>query len=104
MSDCAPGPPPEDRDLLAAEYVIGLLSADEMRQVEAEVIGNPALAASILTWQTRLHPLTEAVPPVPPPPEVWRRLEATLSFARPPRPAPQRLWRRWATAPAAPLS
>ena len=95
-----PDQPLDDPDLLAAEYVIGLLTLGDMRAVETEVIGSPALAASILAWQARLHPMTEAVPPVPPPAEVWQRLEATLGFVRAPKPAPQQLWRRWMTAPA----
>ncbi len=100
MNAYDPDEPPDDPDLLAAEYVIGLLTSDEMREVEAEAIGSPTLAASILGWQARLHPMTEAVPPVPPPVEVWQRLEATLGFVRSLKQPPQRSWWRWGSAPA----
>lgn len=95
-----PGLPPDDPDLLAAEYVIGLLTPDEMRDVETKAIGDPTLAASILAWQARLHPLTEVIPPVAPPVELLRRLETTLGFVRPHKPNSPHLWWRWVSAPA----
>ena len=70
---------PDDRDLTAAEYVIGLLTPAEARAVEARAIDDPALAASILDWQSRLHPLTETVPSVAPPANVWARLEKEVA-------------------------
>ena len=100
MSACDSGQSSKDPDLLAAEYVIGLLTSDEMHEVKAEALANPALAASIMGWQARLHPITEAVPPVPPPDEVWQRLEATAGFVRAPKPVSPRLRRRWGSAPA----
>ena len=82
MSASDPDQPPNDLDLLAAEYVIGLLTSEEMHEVEVEAVVNPTLAASIMHWQTRLHPMVEAVPPVPPPAEVWQRVEATIGLVR----------------------
>ncbi len=66
---------PEDRDLNAAEYVIGLLSASEARAIEAQALVDPAMSASILAWQCRLEPLAGIVPSQVPPPNVWARLE-----------------------------
>ena len=100
MSACEPGQPPKDPDLLAAEYVVGLLTSEEMHAVEAEAIANPALAASIMSWQARLHPMTEAVPPVPPPAEVWQRLEAAIGPVRASEPLPPRPRWRWGSASA----
>ena len=100
MSACDSDQPPKDLDLLAAEYVIGLLTAGEMHEVEAEALANPTLAASIMGWQARLHPMTEAVPPVPPPAEVWQRIQATIGFVRAAKPFSPRPWRRWGSAPA----
>jgi len=95
---------PDDHGLVAAEYVIGLLTWEEMREVEARAIGSPMLAASILEWQAWLHPLSDAVAPVAPPDEVWQRLEATLGFVHVAQPAPTRMptriWWLWASAPA----
>lgn len=82
MSASDPDQPPDDLDLLAAEYVIGLLTSEEMHEVEVEAAVNPTLAASITRWQTRLHPMAEAVPPLPPPAEVWQRVEATIGLVR----------------------
>ena len=100
MSAYGSDQPPKDPDLLAAEYVTGLLTSEEMQEVEAEATANPTLAASIMGWQARLHPMTEAVPPVPPPAKVWRRLEATLGFVRAAKPLSSRPWWRWGSAPA----
>ncbi len=77
-------PTPEDRDLNAAEYVIGLLSASEARAVEAQALADPAMAASILAWQRRLEPLASAVPPQAPPPRVWARLEIAAGLRQEP--------------------
>ena len=100
MSACDADQPPKDPDLLAAAYVIGLLTTEEMHEVEAEAVVNPSLAASIMGWQAWLHPMTEAVPPVPPPPDVWQRLQATIGLVRAPEPvSPRRRW-RWGSASA----
>lgn len=80
-SDDREGALPDDRDLIAAEYVIGLLTPAEARAVEVRASNDPALAASILDWQSRLYPMTEAVPPVTPPASVWARLEKEVGTA-----------------------
>jgi len=67
-------PAPGDRDLDAAEYVLGLLPPDQARNIEAVAMHDVAVATSIVAWQNRLSPLAEAVTPVPPPPELWQRL------------------------------
>lgn len=73
-----PDDAPSDDGILAAEYVIGLLTPDEARKVEARAAEDPALAQSILCWQQRLSGLARRVPPVTPPPLVWQRLEAEV--------------------------
>jgi len=77
-------PTPEDRDLDAAEYVIGLLSASEARVVEAQALVDPAMSASILAWQCRLEPLAGAVPSQVPSPNVWARLEIATDLRQQP--------------------
>jgi len=67
-------PAPGDRNLDAAEYVLGLLPSDDARAFETEAAHDPALAASIQAWQNRLSPLAGAVTPIFPPPELWQRL------------------------------
>jgi len=65
---------PEDRDLLAAEYVLGVLAPEQARALEALAMHDAALADSISAWQDRLAPLALAVRRQPPPPVLWRRL------------------------------
>ena len=56
-----------DRDLLAAEYVLGSLEGDERREAERLLAGDPAFARSVAAWQQRLTPLAAHVAPVAPP-------------------------------------
>ena len=69
----------EDRDLVAAEYVLGSLERHEARAIEAIAEGDPALAAAITEWQDRLAPLARLVPPSQAPREVWDRLENAIA-------------------------
>lgn len=86
MSGDGPGgEPPEDRDLTAAEYVIGLLTPAEAREVEMRARGDPVLARGILAWQRRLSGMVRWVQPVAPPASIWQRLEREVM----PPPAPQ---------------
>lgn len=66
-------------DLLAGEYVLGVLDAAERRAVTARRESDPALDAAISRWEARLAPLTEALPPVTPPESLWVRIEQALS-------------------------
>jgi anti-sigma-K factor RskA len=66
-------------DQLAAEYVLGVLQPEERRLAEARLAAEPAFAAEVAFWETRLTGLAEAVPAVAPPAELWQRIEARLS-------------------------
>ena len=103
MTGAAP-PGSEDSGLAAAEYVLGTLSPEQARAFEALVLSDSAAAASLQTWEARLGPLSDAVPPVAPPPELWRRLALAAGISdAPPRKVPTsraaglwsdlRLWR-----------
>lgn len=96
MSDAAGpgGDPGEEQDLLAAEYVLGVLDAAAAREVERRAEAEPALEAAIRAWEERLTPLALSVPPVPPPPALWERIAAGL-----PRPASSGLGRAWRSLP-----
>ena len=65
-----------DRDLLAAEYVLGTLEGDEADQAARLQRDDPAFAAAVRAWEARLVPLANAVAPVTPPPELWGRIAA----------------------------
>jgi anti-sigma-K factor RskA len=70
-----------DRDLLAAEYVLGSLEGEERREAERLLADDPAFARSVEAWQRRLTPLASSVAPVAPPSDLWQRIEAGISPA-----------------------
>ncbi len=70
-----------DRDLLAAEYVLGSLEGEERRDAEQLLAADPAFARSVAAWQQRLTPLAAHVAPVAPPAELWRRIEHGIAPA-----------------------
>lgn len=66
------------QDALAAEYVLGTLSADEREHAEALLTLDPAFAASVRMWERRLGELNVMVEAVEPPPEVWDKIKAEI--------------------------
>jgi len=100
----------DDLEALAAEYVLGTLDVRERWRVEKRLRSDPAFDALVRDWSRRLAPLSEAVPPVDPPPEIWNEIEASLpKQARPTaevvslteRRRNVALWRSWALAATA---
>ncbi len=108
----------EDRDALAAEYVLGTLDAREAASVRAQARDDAALADAIAFWEERLSPLAELAAPSAPLPGLWSGIEAAMgergadragarraplavaAAPRPPprtprrrRPLPVRIWR-----------
>ncbi len=105
----------EDRDLLAAEYVLGTLDADEARQAEEMLRGDAAFRESVAAWERRLAPLADLVPSSAPPPDLWARIEAATAAQpglravprlapAPPSPRPSRQLAAWRVATAAALA
>ncbi len=78
---------PEERDALAAEYVLGTLEAREADALRDALATDPALAQAVAAWERRLAPLAALAQPEAPPPDLWSRIERSLY------PAPAR--RRW---------
>lgn len=68
-------------DLRCAEYALGVLDADERRQIEEAMQRDPRLAANVARWQERLIPLSEDVGEMAPAPYVWARIQSELGFA-----------------------
>ena len=60
---------PEDRDALAAEFVLGLLDAAAHRQVAEAAATDIALADAIAAWSARLNRW-----------RIWRRLRSRATF------------------------
>ena len=67
-----------DRDLLAAEFVLGSLEGAERGEAERLLAADPAFARSVAAWQQRLTPLAAHIAPVAPPAGLWRSIEASI--------------------------
>ena len=76
-------------DLMAGEYVLGVLNAERHAEAQARIARDRAFAAQVAAWEDRLTPLTEDVAPVAVPSHVWRRIEVAL-FG--PEPQKRGLW------------
>ena len=74
------------RDKLAAEYVLGTMSARARRRFEIRLRSDPQLRRAVAQWEARLSPLSGAVPAIEPPSRVWRGIEARLRIGRAVRP------------------
>ena len=87
MSD-APDPDLPDFDVLAAEYVLGVLPADEAARCGERRRSDPAFGEAVSAWERRLMPLASLAPPVAPPPGLLERIEATIAARQAPGPSP----------------
>lgn len=65
-----------DRDVLAAEYVLGTLEGEDAREAARLLRDDPAFAVAVRAWEARLAPLANAVAPISPPPDLWDRIAA----------------------------
>lgn len=91
MTD-APDIAPEDAaDLLAAEYVLGVLDLPARTAAEARIARDPAFADLVQAWENRLSGLNDEYEDMPPP-YLLRKVEARLF---PEVPKPQRNWFGW---------
>ncbi len=68
----------DDLDMLAAEFVLGSLDAEERASVTRRLQHEPELNALVEEWEVRLAPLAEAIKPVTPHPEVFARIERQI--------------------------
>ncbi|MES2366882.1 MAG: anti-sigma factor [Pseudomonadota bacterium] len=71
---------PELRQKLASEYVLGTLHGRARARFERLLRNDARLRDEVAAWQTRLMPLADAVPPVNPPPRVWRNIQTRLGM------------------------
>ena len=67
-----------DGDLMAGEYVLGVLSAERHAEAQSRIARDQAFAAQVAAWEDRLTPLTEDIAPVAVSSHVWRSIEAAL--------------------------
>jgi anti-sigma-K factor RskA len=64
-----------DRDALAAEHALRLLSGEERRDAAATEAADRQFAAAVARWRGRFAPLFNDVESVQPPDRVWHRIE-----------------------------
>lgn len=68
----------EERQLIAAEYVLGTLRGPARRRFAREIETDDAARAEVEAWERRLNALAEAAPEIAPPESVWRGIERRL--------------------------
>ena len=68
----------EDRDALAAEYVLGTLSLEERGQAEALLLIDTAFVELVHQWERRLGELNVMVELVEPPADLWEKIEPDI--------------------------
>ncbi len=83
---------PEERQALAAEYVLGTLDAATMRMVAVAAAVDRGLAEEIADWEVALAPLQALAAPEAPPPELWDRIAGALDPAPMPAAPRARAW------------
>jgi anti-sigma-K factor RskA len=71
----------DEKDMLAGEYVLGLLGAAAAAAVALEAETDSELASAIAFWQARLDPLADSLAPVPPTRQLWARIAADMEPA-----------------------
>jgi anti-sigma-K factor RskA len=78
-----PGPesnePPSD-DVLAGEFVLGVLDAAQRRQLQTRLETDRAFAQRVEEWERRFAPLLTDIAPVEAPPEVWTGVRRRLGW------------------------
>lgn len=68
----------DDRDMAAAEYVLGTLPDAERAAAAARIDTDAAFARAVSGWQDRLAPLDAETPAVAPPDRVWPKIRAAV--------------------------
>jgi anti-sigma-K factor RskA len=71
----------DERDLLAAEYALGLLDAEATAEARRLAASDDGFAAAVARWQERLMPLAGEAPAVVPDPALWDRVRAAIADA-----------------------
>jgi anti-sigma-K factor RskA len=73
----------DERDALAAEYVLGTLSAEERERAEAMLTVDPGFAEAVQVWEHRLGELNVMVEAVEPPADLWERIKGDIEGTEP---------------------
>jgi len=86
------------RELLAGEYVLGLLRGAARRRFERLLIEDARVCKAVVHWEQQLTAWNRGLEPLAPPDSVWRKLQVHLKADAQPRekpsgwPARRALW------------
>lgn len=72
---------PDPADGRAVEYALGTLPFADREALAREMAGDPALAAEVREWETRLAVLVDGVAPVEPSAGLWGRIAQAIGSA-----------------------
>lgn len=72
-------------EIISGEYVLGILSEEDRRRVEARIASDPKFARQVRRWQTNLADFNDDYREVRPSPELYNRIEARLFGVDQPR-------------------
>jgi anti-sigma-K factor RskA len=86
---------PELLDRLAAEYVFGTMSARVRRRFQAIQRALPAAQQAVQTWEQRLTPLAQSVPPAQPSAAAWEAIDRRTGGPASRSVAPAFSWVAW---------
>ncbi len=68
----------EDLDVLAGEYMLGVLDADERQRLETRIASDPALADALRRARERFLEIDTTARPVQPSADLWQQIERNL--------------------------
>lgn len=67
-----------ERDILAAEYALGVLEGEALLEARNLEQSDPGFKAEVADWQGRLAPLFDGFDPVDAPSDLWKRVLAAI--------------------------
>lgn len=70
-----------ERDQLAAEYALGLLEGEDLLAARGLMANEPAFAAQVAFWESRLAPLLDEIGGAVPDEALWQRIAAEIETA-----------------------
>lgn len=84
---------PPSADILAGEYVLGVLDAAQRSEAEQRIANDPGFARLVSQWENRLAPMLDALGSEAVPAHVWPRIRTALGWPAVGAGAP-RTWQR----------
>lgn len=67
-----------DWNILASEFALGTLSAEDQKEAEQLLESQPEFQQAVAEWEAQLGTLSEAVEPVAPPASTWGGIQRRL--------------------------